>query len=131
MPPRVSSSEQGFAPGDLSVRFFSWQELVAVATSTYIDPSELMMNGCIGWSPPSSNPETIVSAEPLGTMEPAGNEYATNRSLIPGEIDALYPPGALPPPPPLWTRSPKRSITYALPAPRSSSLATRNTPACG
>src|SRR5260370_41923137 len=74
MPPRVSSSVQGAAPGDLSVRFFSWQELVAVATSTYIDPSELMMNGCIGWSPPSGNPETIVSAEPLGTMEPAGNE---------------------------------------------------------
>src|SRR5207244_10981375 len=72
-PPRVSSSVQGFSPGDLSVRFFSWQELVALATSTYIAPSALMANGCIGWSPPSGKPETMVSAGPLGTMAPAGS----------------------------------------------------------
>ena len=60
----------------------SVQELVALATSTYIDPSALMMNGCMGWSPPRGKPETIVSAEPLGTMEPAGKEYRTMRSLI-------------------------------------------------
>src|ERR1700689_780358 len=72
-PPRVSSSVQGSAPGDLSVRFFTWQALVAVATSTYIDPSALMRKGCIGWSPPRGNPETMVSAVPLGTIAPEGN----------------------------------------------------------
>src|SRR5260370_31831682 len=117
MPPRVASSVQGAAPGDLSVRFFSWQELVAVATSTYIDPSELMMNGCIGWSPPSGNPETIVSAEPLGTMEPAGKEERTLRSLISVYIQPLYMPMPVPPAPPLFTVSPKRSIAQARPAP--------------
>src|ERR1700674_6137180 len=89
MPPRVSSSVQGSAPGDLSVRFFSWQELVALATSTYIDPSGLMTNGCIGWSPPRGNPETMVSAEALGTMEPAGNEYRTMRSSTSAKMDPL------------------------------------------
>src|SRR5712692_4656646 len=101
MPPRVSSSVQGSAPGDLSVRFFNWQELVALATSTYIDPSALMMNGCIGWSPPRGNPATIVSAEPLGTMEPAGKEYRTIRSLLSALIDPLYMPMPVPPAPPL------------------------------
>src|SRR5260370_39501819 len=85
MPPRVSSSVQGAAPGDLSVRFFSWQELVAVATSTYINPSALMMKGCIGWSPPRGNPETMGSAEPAGTIEPAGNENATIPAIDVGE----------------------------------------------
>ena len=74
MPPRVSSSVQGFAPTDPGVRFFGWQELVAVATSTYIDPSSVMAKGCIGWSPVSGNPETMVSAEPLGTIAPPGRE---------------------------------------------------------
>src|SRR5260370_40923891 len=100
MPPRVSSSVQGFAPGDLSVLFFSWQELVALATSTYINPSALMMNGCIGWSPPRGNLETMVSAEPLGTMDPAGNEYRTIRSSISGSIAPLYMPVHGPPAPP-------------------------------
>src|ERR1700693_6656558 len=72
IPPRVSSSVQGSAPGDLSVRFFSWQELVAVATSTYMDPAGLMTNGCMGWSPPKGNPGTIVWGGSRGTTEPAG-----------------------------------------------------------
>ena len=30
------------------LRFFCWQEFVAVATSTYMNPSALMANGCMG-----------------------------------------------------------------------------------
>jgi len=48
-PPRVSSSVQGSTPGDFSVRFLTWQELVAVATSTYMDPSASMTNGCMSY----------------------------------------------------------------------------------
>src|ERR1700736_3905546 len=82
MPPRVSSSVQGFAPGILGCRFCGWQELVAEATSTYIDPSLLIMNGCIGWSPPRGNPETMASGGFCGTGAPEGREYRTIRSLI-------------------------------------------------
>src|SRR5258708_23787994 len=64
MPARVSSSVQGSAPGDLSVRFFSWQELVALATSTYINPAALMMKGCIVWSPPRSEEHTSELQSP-------------------------------------------------------------------
>src|SRR5437016_11422011 len=77
-PPRVSSSVQGFSPGDLSVRFFSWQELVALATSTYIAPSALMANGCIGWSPPSGKPETMVSAGPRSEEHTSELQSLTN-----------------------------------------------------
>src|SRR5262252_7532026 len=101
MPPRVTSSVHGFAPGDLSCRFCSWQALVAVATSTYMDPSALMVNGCMGWSPPSGNPETIVSGGSRGTMEPADSEYRTIRSLLSAYIDPLYKPMPVPPAPPL------------------------------
>jgi hypothetical protein len=89
MPARVSSSVQGAAPGDLRVLFFSWQEFVALATSTYIDPSASMKNGCIGWSPPSGNPETMVSPETLGTIEPVASEYRTMRSFDLGVERAL------------------------------------------
>ena len=59
-------------------------------TSTYIDPSAVMMNGCMGWSPPSGNPETTVIGGALGTMEPRRQRIAhdaivdlrVNRALI-------------------------------------------------
>src|ERR1700730_10018684 len=100
MPPRDSSSVQGLAPGELRVRFFSWQELVALATSTYIDPSASIRNGCMGWSPPRGNADTTVSAEPRGTMEPVGKEYRTMRSLISAYTDPLCNPMPVPPAPP-------------------------------
>src|SRR6202045_2207443 len=99
MPPRVSSSVQGSAPGDLSVRFFSWQALVALATSTYINPSALMMNGCIGWSPPRGNPETMVSAEPRGTMEPAERRKNCPPKALCSLVRHVLVAPARPPPP--------------------------------
>ena len=59
------------SPGGFAVRFSFWQELVALATSTYIDPCGSMAKGCMGWSPVSGIPETITSGLPVGTIDPS------------------------------------------------------------
>ena len=40
--------DHGSLPATWGWRFRDWQELVAVATSTYIIPSASMINGCMG-----------------------------------------------------------------------------------
>src|SRR5262245_31983998 len=59
-------------PGELGIRFATWQELVAEPRSTYSPPCASILNGCIGWSPVSGSPETITSGDPLGATAPAG-----------------------------------------------------------
>src|ERR1700730_348697 len=60
----------GSCPGECGMRFFTSQALVADPRSTNRFPAASIANGCMGWSPVSGRPETIVSGFSPGTIAP-------------------------------------------------------------
>jgi hypothetical protein len=55
------------------MRFSTWQALVAEPELTYSPPRASIANGCMGWSPVSGSPETIVSGLPVGAIPSSGS----------------------------------------------------------
>src|SRR5438445_12050430 len=90
MPARVSVSVHGWCPGDLGMRFCTWQALVAEPLLTYSAPRASMANGCTGWSQLRGSTDTITVGASVGTIPVAGKEYRTMQSSTSGKSQPPY-----------------------------------------
>src|SRR2546428_13463830 len=97
MPARVSVSVHGWCPGDLGMRFCTWQALVAEPLLTYNAPRASMANGCMGWSPVRGSPDPITVGASVGTIPVADKAYLPTSPATPP--DSPPPQGRTPGPP--------------------------------